>query len=145
MVRTAFCPLIPYADMKRRGFFFKQRTDHLDPVLTGGEDRTARQIESRVLGVIASHCFQTVLGQSEHDAADARPINRARAHRAGLGRCVERALRKNFRRKFFGRPRREQSLGMRGHVAIRHESVLDFYQHLAVRTYQDGAERMVAV
>src|SRR5580692_3015561 len=72
--------------MKRGGFFFKQGADDLDVALAGGKHRTARQVQGRVLVVIARDCFQAALAQPEHDAANARPIDCAGAHGARLRR-----------------------------------------------------------
>ena len=39
--------------------------------LAGGEHGAARQVERRILGVIAGHRLQAALAQSIHDAPDA--------------------------------------------------------------------------
>ena len=130
--------------MERGGFVFKQGADDLDVALAGGKHRAARQVEGRILGVIARHGLEAALAQPEHDAADACPINCAGAHGARFGGGVQRAAGKNVAAKLLGRLRRQQPLRVRGHVAIRQEAVFRLDQHLARRAHQDGAERMVA-
>jgi len=51
------------------------------------------------------------------DAADAGPVDRAGAHRAGFGRRVERALLEEVELMGLGGPGGEQALGVRGAVA----------------------------
>ena len=52
---TLLC--VPSASMERGGLVFKQRADDLDVALAGGKHRAARQVQGRILGVIARHCF----------------------------------------------------------------------------------------
>src|SRR5262249_54440410 len=87
----------------------------------------------------------TRFGLPVDDAADARPVNCARAHRARLGRRVERARGEEFRLVVLRRPRGEQALGMCGHIpAFAPESVALLMENLSRWIDQDRAEGMVA-
>ena len=87
--------------MERSGLIFQQGADDFDAALAGRENRTARQVEGRILGVIACQGLQSTFGKSEYDAPYAGPINRAGAHRARFCRRVKRGTGKDIRVKLF--------------------------------------------
>ncbi len=131
--------------MQRRGLLLQERADDLDRSLAGRKHHAARQVEGRVLRVAAGDSLEGLLGEAEHHAADARPIERAGAHRTRLGRRVDGASGEERRRMSARRLGRQQPFGMGGHVAIGHVAVLAFDQHVAVCINQDRTEGMVAV
>src|SRR5690348_15318397 len=73
------CLLGPHAVVQRFGFVLQQWTDDLRRPLTAGKDLAARQIERRVLRMVAGDAAQAVLAEAVDDAADAGPVDRAGA------------------------------------------------------------------
>jgi hypothetical protein len=104
--------------------------------------KTVRQGRSSVgFSACAGDGLQPPLGQAIDHASDAGPIGRAGAHAAGLSRSVERAGRQELRIELFRGRCGKKSLGMAGHVVVRHIAVLG----LACTTDQDRAEGVIAV
>ncbi len=62
------------------------------------EHLAARQVERRVLRVIAGDGAQAMFAQAVDQAADSGPVDRARAHRAGFGGRIERRAFEHIRR-----------------------------------------------
>src|SRR5436309_1364148 len=66
-LRTSTRAGLPRTEVKRLGFIFEQRPDHLDAALASIEDDAARKIERRIFGMIAGKPFQAPLAQAEHN------------------------------------------------------------------------------
>ena len=66
--------------------------------------------------MIAGDAAQAMFGEAIDDAADAGPVDRAGAHRAGLGGGIERGFRQHIRAERGAGLCRQQPLGMRGAV-----------------------------
>ena len=89
--------------------------------------------------------LQPLLGLPIDDAPDAGPVDRAGAHRAGLGRSVERAAGEELEVIGAGGPRGEQPFGVGGAVAaLAGKAVALLQQKVSLAVRQHGAERMVA-
>ena len=113
--------------------------------LAGPEHDLAWQVEGRVLLVRPGLRFQPLLALAVDDPADPRPVDRAGAHRAGLGRSVEGAAGEEGKIIGAGGARGEQALGVGGAVAALAGIAVALLHHeipLGVREHR--AERMVA-
>src|SRR4051794_33114538 len=95
--------------------------------------------------MIAGNAAQAVFAEAIDDSADAGPVDRAGAHRAGLRGGIERGLRQHLAAERAAGLRRGETLGMRGAVVIGHVAVLGFDQDLAFGIDDDATEGMVAV
>src|SRR3954452_10791830 len=95
--------------------------------------------------MIAGNAAQAVFAEAIDDSADAGPVDRAGAHRAGLGGGIERGPRQHLAAERAAGLRRGETLGMRGAVVIGHVAVLGFDQDLAFGIDDDATEGMVAV
>src|SRR4051812_14759170 len=123
--------LRPHALVQRYGLVFEQRPRNLCRPLATGKNLATGQVERRVLRMIAGDAAQAVLAEAIDDTADAGPVDRAGAHRAGLGGGIERGLRQHLAAERAAGLRRSEALGMRRAVVIRHVAVLGLDQHLA--------------
>src|SRR5215467_8756296 len=79
---------VPRTDVERSSLLLEKRTDHFDRPLPGSKYRTTRQIERRILDVVADNCFQPPFAERVDNTPNARPIHGSGAHRARLGRSV---------------------------------------------------------
>ena len=113
--------------------------------MAGGEHRATREVEGRILRVIAGQRLQAAFGQSVDHTADARPVHGAGAHRTRLRRRIHRAAGEKARLVIPRRLRCEQPLRVRGHVPIGHESIFGFDQQLAVGANENRTERMISM
>ena len=95
--------------------------------------------------MIAGNRAQPMLAEAIDQPANSRPVDRARAHRAGFGGGIERGLFENIRAQRRAGLCRHQALGVRGAVARRHVAVLRLDQHGAVFIDQNSAKGMIAV
>src|ERR1700730_9275673 len=134
-------------DPRMQGFslVLEQGAEYLGGALATLKYLAAGQIERRVFRVIAGDAAQPMFAQAIDQPANSRPIDRARAHRAGFGGRIERRTFEHLRAERRAGLRRQQALGVRGAVTRRHVTVLGFDQDVAVVIDQDGAERMVAM
>ena len=86
--------------MRRRRLLFQKRTDHLDRPLAAGQDLPARQIERRILRVIAGDGLERRLRQAVDDAADAGWYTPAEIRNlntpASVIDCIDRLDRENL-------------------------------------------------
>jgi len=81
---------------------------------------------------------------AEDDAPDAGPVDRAGAHRAGLGRGVESAFSEECEAVLSRRARRKKPLGMAGAVAaLARKSSALLHEDFSLVVGENGAERMV--
>jgi hypothetical protein len=143
--KRSAAPRLPEIRLQLSRLVLEQRPDDFGRALAGGEHGVAGQVERRVLFVRAGLGFQRLLGLAVDDAADARPVDRAGAHRARLGRSVERAAREERNVVGARRARSEQPLGMGGAVAaLARVSVALLHQELAVTVGERRAKRVVA-
>ncbi len=118
----------------------RDRADHADILLPAREHVAARQVEGRVLGVVAGQAQQRALLDAVDEPADVGPVLRAGAHRARLDRRDERAAPELGRREARRRVPRQHRLGVVHAVDV---ALLE--QHgLVVGGDQHRAERMVA-
>jgi hypothetical protein len=128
-----------------RGLVFEQGPDHFGRPLTASENFPARQIERRIFRVVAGEVAQPVFAQAVDQPSDAGPVDRARAHRAGLGGGIQRRTLEHFRSKRRAGLGCQQALGVRGAVTGGHIAVLGLDQHVAVPIDENGGEWVVAV
>ena len=76
-------PRLPKIRLQPSGFVLKQRAQDFGRPLTGGEYEAAGQIEGWILLKRAGLGIQGLLGLTIDDAADSRPVDRARARGEG--------------------------------------------------------------
>jgi hypothetical protein len=89
--------------------------------------------------------LEPLLALAINDAADPRPVDRARAHRAGFGRSIERAGSQEREVVGAGGARGEELLCVGGAVpALAGITVALLHEKLSLAVRQDRAERMVA-
>ena len=131
--------------MDRRGLVLEQRAYHLGRALSAAEHFPAWQVERRIFRMVAGQIPQAVFAQAIDHAADAGPVDRAGAHRAGFGGRVERGIAQGVGIDRGAGLRRQQPLGMRRAVMGGHIAVLGLDQYLMARINENGAEGMVAV
>lgn len=136
-------PSTPEIAVQRRDLVFhrRHRPDHRDPLLPAREHLAARQIQRRVLGVVAGELQQPGLAHAVDHPADVRPVLRRRAHRARLHGRHQRALPQRGGIELPRRRARQHRLGMldRADIALPQ-------QHRApVRPDQHRPERMMPV
>src|SRR5271157_3420792 len=87
--RRRLTPRLPEIGLQRGRLLLEQRPDDFGCALACPEHDLAWQVEGRVLLVRPGLRFQPLLALAVDDPADSRPIDRAGAHRAGLGRSVK--------------------------------------------------------
>src|SRR4051794_24602215 len=144
-MKLSSCLLLrPHAVMQRFGLVLEQRPRNLCRPLAAGKDFATGQVEGRVLRMIAGDAAQAVLAEAIDDTADAGPVDRARAHRTGLGGGIERGLRQHLAAERAAGLRRGEALGMRGAVVMRHVAILGLDQPFPFGIDDDAAEGWVA-
>ena len=105
------------------GFQFGERANDLDLLLAGAQHDAAGQVHGRVLGAFSRQRKQRgFLGAVDH-AADVRPVDGARAHRARLEGRDQRAAPQVFAVVFGGGATGELGLGVANgiDVALAHQ------------------------
>src|SRR6266851_3327541 len=80
----------PDASVQRFGLVLEQRSDDFNGTLAAAKHLAAGQVEGRVFRMIAGDAAQALLAEAVDHPANAGPVDRARAHRAGLGGGIER-------------------------------------------------------
>src|SRR5450756_886362 len=93
--RDARSLLVPESDMvgqnRLHQLWVIHRTHYLEILLPVGEDFMCRQVEGGILWVSSGHLKQLPFRHADHDAPYVRPVDRSRAHDAGLCSDVDAA------------------------------------------------------
>src|SRR4029077_19093986 len=121
------------------------RPADLDRMVAPCKDLAGRELELHVLGIARTDGVNLLLAEAEDDAPDVPPVDRARAHRTGLGAGEEGAATEEVAVEAGGRHPYEVRLGVSRHVLVRSHGVLCLEHDIALRVHQQRAEGMVAV
>src|SRR6476469_9718369 len=117
----------------------------LDRMVAPCKDRAGRELELHVLGIARTDGVNLLLAEAEDDAPDVPPVDRARAHGAGLGAGVEGAATEEVSVEAGSRHAHEVRLGVGRHVLVRSHGVLGLEDDISLRVYEQRAEGMIAV
>ncbi|CDN45862.1 hypothetical protein BN871_JI_00040 [Paenibacillus sp. P22] len=122
-----------------------ERADDRHRLASGREHFPARQIERRILLVVAGHFQQPLLADAVDDRTEIAPIDRSRAHGAGLDRRVHDAVPQELPVIDGGGPLHQRRFRMSGAIALRNLDVALLQQHAAFLVDENRSERRVAL